>query len=426
MQTDMLERHLPHLLEALADEQTPEYYDDLFWQTAHTSQRSAWTIRERWLPMLEIARQPLVPHLPWRPVAVLAVLVAVLTASLLLAGARPKPPPLTGPAGNGLVAFSRDGDILTFDPRTGATAVAVTGPDVDGDPIWSPDGTRLLFPRDVVGQPGATFLMSARANGTGLRQLTPEPMTNLSSFEMSTDGRTVLLTADVKGIPALFVTGADGGTLTRLETRSIPLSAALDPTGTQVLVLGAQGIDGAYSGLYVIGVDGSALRALVEPRVDAPLDFWARWSPDGSHIAYSRWEPSALRKDLRVHVIAADGTGDRIVGHKDGAWLEAFHGWSPDGTRLTIERNVPGDPPDQAFQPVIVSVDGTTPEVLPAFESPRLWLDEWSPDGSTIQVRPEDEGGVAQAQQLWDARTGAANPAPWNATSYPAWQRVAP
>ena len=118
MHTDQLERYLPRLLDELADEQTPDYYADLFWQTARTSQRPAWTIRERWLPMLQIARQPVVAQPPWRAIGLLVLLVGTLAAGLVLAGARQKLPPLTGPAGNGLVAFSRDGDILTFDPRT--------------------------------------------------------------------------------------------------------------------------------------------------------------------------------------------------------------------------------------------------------------------------------------------------------------------
>ena len=95
---------------------TPDYYDDLFWQTAHTSQRPAWTIPERWLPMLEIARQPVVPQMPWRRHRGAAPPARrPLAAGLLLAAAQPKPPPLTGPAGNGLVVMSRDGDIFTVD-----------------------------------------------------------------------------------------------------------------------------------------------------------------------------------------------------------------------------------------------------------------------------------------------------------------------
>ena len=55
MPTDRFERQLPALLEDLAEPRTPDYLDDLLWQTAHTSQRPAWTFLERWLPMADIA-----------------------------------------------------------------------------------------------------------------------------------------------------------------------------------------------------------------------------------------------------------------------------------------------------------------------------------------------------------------------------------
>ena len=136
MHTDQLERYLPRLLDELADEQTPDYYDDLFWQTAGTSQ-------------LEIARQPVVAQPPWRAVGLLLLLVGALAAGLVLAGTRQKLPPLVGPAANGLVALSRDGDILTFDPWTSVTSVVISGAAVDSDPVWSQDGTQLLFRRQA-------------------------------------------------------------------------------------------------------------------------------------------------------------------------------------------------------------------------------------------------------------------------------------
>ncbi|MEX1168850.1 MAG: hypothetical protein WEE50_01780, partial [Chloroflexota bacterium] len=58
MPTDRFERQLPVLLTELAEPRTPDYLDDLLWQTANTSQRPAWSLLERWLPMLDIARQP--------------------------------------------------------------------------------------------------------------------------------------------------------------------------------------------------------------------------------------------------------------------------------------------------------------------------------------------------------------------------------
>ena len=69
--------------------------------------------------MLEIARQPVVAQPPWRAFGLLLLLVGLLAAGLLLAATRPKPPPLFGPAGNGLVVISRDGDIFTVDTADG-------------------------------------------------------------------------------------------------------------------------------------------------------------------------------------------------------------------------------------------------------------------------------------------------------------------
>jgi Tol biopolymer transport system component len=194
--------------------------------------------------------------------------------------------------------------------------------------------------------------MIARANGTGVRQLTPEPMTGLTSakvssifapalrYALSPDGLSVAIISTVNGIPALFVADTDKGVVTRLDIPSIPLGAAFDPTGNRILFVGAQGYDGSYAGLYLIGVDGSNLRTLVEPQLDAQI--WSKvfWSPDGTQIAYGRREPgwqipvedrrhAPNYHDLRVHVIGADGTDDRIVGHEDGAWWEAPTGWSP-------------------------------------------------------------------------------------------------
>ena len=427
MHADQIERYLPRLLDELADEQTPDYHADLFWQTARTSQRPAWTIPERWLPMLQIARQPVVAQPPWRAIGLLVLLVGTLAAGLVLAGARQKLPPLTGPAGNGLVAFSRDGDILTFDPRTSVTSVVVSGSAIDSDPIWSQDGTRLLFRRQATDAPGTDFVMIARANGSGVKQLTPEPMAGLASYTLSPDGRTAAIIADVKGTPALFVSDSDGRSIQRLETGSFPFGASFDPTGSRILFVGAAGVDWSYSGLYVIDVDGTDLTTLVEPAMYAPMEGPARWSPDGSLIAYGRWEPNQSRLQSRVHVMAADGTNDRIVGHLKGVWYEALHGWSPDGRRISIERSTaPMDSAGLAWEPVIVALDGVTPDLTVGFQTKHGWRDEWSPDGTAIQVQPRDREGNASQQLLWNTTDGTSQSAPWAADSYPAWQRVAP
>ena len=177
MSTERFERDLPALLENLAEPQTPDYFDDLFWQTAHTSQRSAWTIPERWLPMLQIARQPVVAaQPPWRP----AASSSSSSSRSWRAWSSPAPtrrlPPPYGPAANGMIATLRDGDIQTFDPRTGVSRAIVTGPRDDVDPVWSPDGTRLVFKRMTV-------------NGSGLIRERPGPMASINTLINGTIGR---------------------------------------------------------------------------------------------------------------------------------------------------------------------------------------------------------------------------------------------
>jgi hypothetical protein len=186
-------------------------------------------------------------------------------------------------------------------------------------------------------------------------------------------------------------------------------------------------VDWSYSGMYLIDVDGKNLTTLVPPAMYAPMEGPARWSPDGSLIAYGRWEPNQSRVQSRVHVIAADGTSDRIVGHLEGVWYEALHGWSPDGRRISIERSTAAEnSPGLASEPVIVALDGVMPDLTVGFQTKDGWHDEWSPDGTAIQVQPMDGDGNGLQQLLWNTANGTSHPAPWAADSYPAWQRVAP
>ena len=92
----------------------PDYLPDIIAQAGRTRQRPAWTFLERWLPMDIAVQRQGVPRTVF-VVAALALLVALLIATIAFIGSRASQPPL-GAATNGLIAFASGGDIVVVEP----------------------------------------------------------------------------------------------------------------------------------------------------------------------------------------------------------------------------------------------------------------------------------------------------------------------
>src|SRR6187401_2725793 len=154
---DALERDLTVWFDETAMPRRPDYTTEIIQSTAAMPQRR-WMTIERWFPMNVVEfRRRTFPPFPWRTAAVLIALIALLLAGLVYVGSQPRLPPPFGLAGNGLVAYAKDGDILTVDPTTGVRNWITAGDDVDALARWSLDGARLAFlrgpsfadPRDI-------------------------------------------------------------------------------------------------------------------------------------------------------------------------------------------------------------------------------------------------------------------------------------
>ena len=150
------------------------------------------------------------------------------------------------------------------------------------------------------------------------------------------------------------------------------------------------------------------------------------WSPDGSQIAYVEWIDSG-GLTAQTHIIAADGTNDRVLPIPDDAVWQAAFSWSNDGTRLLAIRGYTAG--FEGSVAAVVPVDGsghgiefdTTGAI--GVDCCTAWT--WAPDDSLILGTPTDSVGQALTQVLLDPATGASKEVPWNAESSPAWQRLA-
>ena len=194
-QFDRFERELPVALGDVAGTGAPDYLTDILGRTARTRQRPAWASLERWLPMDLATPRAATARVPWRTLGVLALIALLLaTAFALYAGSQRRVPAPFGPAANGLIPYSFDGNILVGDPVTGATRLLVGGPDNDYGPSFSPDGTQVGFlratadcpqPGDVC--PGGEHVVVVGADGRDVRAISSAPLVGIAIVTWAPD-----------------------------------------------------------------------------------------------------------------------------------------------------------------------------------------------------------------------------------------------
>ena len=238
---DRIERRLPELLDELGAAAVPDYFDDMLRTTTQVRQRPAWSSLERWLPMGVIARPLPIRPIPWRLIAIAAVLVVLAAATLVYVGSRRAIPPPFGLARNGAILIgTADGDIAAVDPTTGRTMLVVGGPTADGGPFYSHNGQRFVFDRAASPVDTVTALWIAKADGSDVHELFPAG-TDVGWFEWSpTDDRAVI-TPRVDGRGTLVIVNLADRSRTNVPLDLDVTAASWRPNHDQFVVTAKSG-----------------------------------------------------------------------------------------------------------------------------------------------------------------------------------------
>ena len=416
------EARLPEILEELYLGRTPDYRDEVLATAVRSRQRPWWTFPGRWLPMADIVSRPAyAPRLPWRTITVAFLIGALfLAATIAYLGSRqPRVPLPFGLADNGEIVYAADGDIWTIDPETGVETAVVAGPEADSAPMFSPDGTRIAFVREVsINGSDADAIVVTNEDGSNPVEISRQPAAQtLAGFEWAPDSRSIIaLRTDT---PEMVVLDA-----TKLaEPRVIATDADLyprpfqPPNGDAILI--NRTIDGEPA---LIRLDIATGDETVIATSDHGVIADARWSPDGSKVVFS--SPPATDPDSRrLFVVNADGTGLTQITSAPGTWFDIAPTWSPDGDRIAFlpYERISTDPTDEwDVRPIQVyslansSLTGLGPiprEVRSANPAPgdqfasagEGWSLEWAPDGRSIVALPTEGTGHAV---VIDAATG--------------------
>ena len=237
---------------------------------------------------------------------------------------------LTGSAGarqNGpKIAFtSSRGGWAPYSVNSDGTAeqrlTSTVRPAFEGEPDWSPDGTRLAY---VCGNYGLCVM---NADGSAQTQIVqaPWPTTFTYYFDpaWSPDGTRIAFSSNVGGRYDIWAVNADGTGLAHIGgTTGDDVGPSWSPNGQQLVF--ASGTTG-NGDLYVVNADGTGLRKLT---ATSAADNDPDWSPDGIRIAFTRYNGS--QSDL--YTINADGSGLRRL--TKSSFEEVSPAWSPDGTQL--------------------------------------------------------------------------------------------
>ena len=422
------EREIPRLMAEIAPPSVPDYLDDLLQTTTTMRQRPAWSALERWLPMGELARPLQRTAVPWRPLAVLALLAMLIAAGLLISAGsqRPLPAPF-GPAENGLLVYGdANGALFQGDPETGVATSIVDDDGAYTIPVVSRDGRRIIYDQTVA----STTYFVADVDGSNVRELAGT-YRQVRSIGWSPDDTVVSIISMVDGRMAVTLLPADGSPGTTLPIDRDVLSFSWLPDG-RIALIGAETPDvlcradvpETVCALYLADPDGRNLELLVPS--DDFHGLMIDPSPDGRSLLYVKWDDAA---EGMLWLVDLESKQQHVVPftNRDPAGLEAINNawFSPDGDSILFDRFLE----DAEYWAVIPAAGGDAINVGPAW--PRGGPEghgpeaRWSPDGTSVIANYPGYDPASESLRLLDpTQEGLGEALPFPAAWLPSWQRT--
>ena len=282
--------------------------------------------------------------------------------------------------------------VLTLAACGGSSTTASTSPSATPSATPTPRATALPAPtvagtiafgkivKEVLEDDTWVFnseIFTVRTDGTGLKQLTDDPLFE-EAPSWSPDGRRIAygtFAEDNLDTMDVWVMNADGSGKKNLTKGALSGGRPVwSPDGQQI----AFGSEGRF---YLMNADGSGVKPL--GGAVSSLDLNPDWAEYGGGLEWASDGRILLcnAADERGDVFAVDQDGSGFTQLTEGAVLGTF-AMSPDGTKLALH--------DQAKRLYVAPVQGDVAAQVTLLESSYIYLSapwvrvSWSPDGTAM------------------------------------------
>ena len=254
------------------------------------------------------------------------------------------PPPCATNCDKIVFVSNRDGndEIYTCNADGSNVTRLTNDPAADGQPVWSPDGTRIAFIKTDYTYMGNIYIMNA--DGSNPVQKTFSGQCIHPSW--SPDGNKIAYCGNQwnYSIEIVDLTSGSVSTLYWYGSvvtfgSSVDPSPAWSPDGTKI-AFDSDGLAWDFiSDIFTICPNGGNL-SLLTPQFFNDYDYWKpAWSPDGSKLSVTIFPmgyQGGVISPASIGVMNPDGTGLTIIitGNMGSYSSVTKTSWSPDGERI--------------------------------------------------------------------------------------------